>query len=64
MTCCNNNCNQGRECPVRKHQELHVTMEDNPFEVDWVLEMVRDFFAALGFIAMIVIIAGVYGYLT
>jgi hypothetical protein len=34
MTCCNNNCNQGRNCPAKKYDELDYS---TPFAILWVL---------------------------
>lgn len=66
---CNHNCNQGRDCPARKAEAkpeptaLSITMEDElPFSFDWAARLVRNFFAAFGFIAMIGLICFSYGW--
>lgn len=62
MNCCDYNCNQGRDCPARAAktlrnmtdadfdaaQELPITMEDEPFSYDWVMEFLRDLLAIVG----------------
>jgi hypothetical protein len=66
MNCCNDygQCTRGEHCCARKPQELHVTMEDNPFDMDWMLETVRDLFAIIGFVAMVILIGLFFGYLS
>jgi hypothetical protein len=45
-----------------KKDDMPITMEDNPFDFDWVLGVIRNMLAGVGFAAMIVLIAFFYGY--
>ncbi len=56
MNCCDTygNCNQGRDCPVRRAAatQLLVTMENpEPFTFDYVMGWIINLFAAIGAVA-------------
>jgi hypothetical protein len=44
-----------------KKDDTPINM-DNPFDFDWVIGLVRNFLAMLGFVAMLVLVAFFYGY--
>lgn len=56
MNCCNQNCNQGRDCPARQACELPITMDEPLITFDMVVGWMRNALAGVGIIAMIVLI--------
>jgi hypothetical protein len=56
MTCCNQNCNQGRDCPVRRAAAtpLPITMAEDdapPITFDYVMGWIINILAAIGAVA-------------
>ncbi|CAB5144462.1 hypothetical protein UFOVP147_14 [uncultured Caudovirales phage] len=54
MNCCNHNCNQGRDCPVRQACELPITMDEPPVTFARVIFWVRNALAGVGIAACII----------
>lgn len=65
MNCCDSfgNCNQGRECPVRKSRALRaeIDAQEEP-EFNYMREIARDVLMLIGLFAVTAVAAFAWGY--